>query len=452
MFLTFTGLGSTLLGAYARKNVSLMPRGTNCTQTRFAEYHNFTSEWFLNRQRHWREPVDDCFFTSSAIKNLPKWRPNCTTNNFNAVIWSVPKFSNAAEWAKGDLRRMPDSMVEYGEAVKRYLPERVKNFTAGPYGYVPNNTYFFPPAPTFTANACKGKHITVAMVTNGNALADKADFIVVDYPFSMKQGRKMLPRLKPWQHAILSYSGESIFYYPWVASSEFQNYFTLTVGIPGNKFDYRAKNWYVPPVDLLINSRKYSRSTRAVIARKNSIAMMVSNCEPALRKTYLTDLMSKIPVDSYGGCLRNAQLPAELVIKHGGDPRGSHFRGDYRAIKHEVFASYPFVLAFENRNCYDYITEKVYDALLSGSVPIYMGASNIADYLPPKSYIDAAWFTGPGELAAYVEYLLKYPSEYDKYHRWREENASDWKHIYETAQGLTWCQALEKEYLTTCWR
>ena len=49
---------------------------------------------------------------------------------------------------------------------------------------------------------------------------------------------------------------------------------------------------------------------------------------------------------------------------------------------------YPFYLALENSDEVDYVSEKVFHALEAGVLPVYNGAPNIADFLPPHSVID----------------------------------------------------------------
>jgi len=49
---------------------------------------------------------------------------------------------------------------------------------------------------------------------------------------------------------------------------------------------------------------------------------------------------------------------------------------------------YLFHLAFENQNTNDYITEKLWNTLKSGTIPIYWGTRNIVEHLPhPRSVI-----------------------------------------------------------------
>jgi hypothetical protein len=79
------------------------------------------------------------------------------------------------------------------------------------------------------------------------------------------------------------------------------------------------------------------------------------------------DEVSKcIPVHSVSHCKRN------------------HFGWDGQD-KRGLLKKYRAVLAFENSNHEDYVTEKVYDALVAGSVPIYYGASNVQHFIPDNS-------------------------------------------------------------------
>lgn len=66
-----------------------------------------------------------------------------------------------------------------------------------------------------------------------------------------------------------------------------------------------------------------------------------------------------------------------------------------------------------------YVTEKLFYALDSGSVPIYFGAPNVWDFVPPNSIIDGSRFSSLEELASYVRALANDPVAYAEYHAWR---------------------------------
>lgn len=86
---------------------------------------------------------------------------------------------------------------------------------------------------------------------------------------------------------------------------------------------------------------------------------------------------------------------------------------------HCAMSHYKFVLAIENTITESYITEKLYYALDSGAVPIYFGAPNVWDFVPPHSIIDGSKFSSLEELASYVKELADDPIAYAEYHSWR---------------------------------
>jgi hypothetical protein len=79
-------------------------------------------------------------------------------------------------------------------------------------------------------------------------------------------------------------------------------------------------------------------------------------------------------------------------------PRFPSYRGTVER-KRPVLARYKFALCYENiRDVPGYITEKIFDAFFAGSVPVYRGADNIADHIPPECFIDLRAFGSYGEL------------------------------------------------------
>jgi len=78
----------------------------------------------------------------------------------------------------------------------------------------------------------------------------------------------------------------------------------------------------------------------------------------------------------------------ELVEKEfpGIDVFG-HGRSREVGDKWEGLAPYRFTIAIENSSLPHYWTEKITDAFMAYSVPLYFGAPNIGDYFPEGSYI-----------------------------------------------------------------
>jgi len=116
--------------------------------------------------------------------------------------------------------------------------------------------------------------------------------------------------------------------------------------------------------------------------------------------------MRYLRVDSFGACLKNRRLAWDAG----------------RATKLAMIAQYKFTLAFENSITWDYVTEKFFDPLIAGSVPVYLGAPNVAEFAPGEhGYLDVADFAGPRQLADCLLSLDRDSARYATYLRWKEQ-------------------------------
>ncbi len=133
------------------------------------------------------------------------------------------------------------------------------------------------------------------------------------------------------------------------------------------------------------------------------IVWVVSNCHAYnARERYLGKLMEIIKIDSYGGCLRNK-------FTHTNE----RMQGNI-----ELFSKYKFVIAIENSNCVDYVTEKLVHAVASGSIPIVAGAQNMPDYLkflPKNSYINIYDYKSQVDLAKHINTISANKTLYESY-------------------------------------
>ena len=81
--------------------------------------------------------------------------------------------------------------------------------------------------------------------------------------------------------------------------------------------------------------------------------------------------------------------------------------------KYDVFINYKFAVCFENIRVKGYISEKILDSLIAGTVPIYLGAPNIAEYIPSNCFIDYAQFGSVREMYDFIKNMDE--STYDNY-------------------------------------
>ena len=135
----------------------------------------------------------------------------------------------------------------------------------------------------------------------------------------------------------------------------------------------------------------------------SSLVFVNSNCgAPNGRQTFVKSLMGLAKVDSYGKCLQNKfNHPSE------------HMKGNI-----DLFSKYKFVIAIENSNCVDYVTEKLVHAVKSGSIPIVAGYEGKPDYLrfmPVNSYINIFDFENVTDLVEHLRKVGSNAQEYEKY-------------------------------------
>ena len=124
------------------------------------------------------------------------------------------------------------------------------------------------------------------------------------------------------------------------------------------------------------------------------------------RAAFTETLSRSIGIDRYGRFNPNRHI-------EGPDLGGQ--------TKRETIGRYHFCLALENSIAPDYVTEKMFDALAAGTVPIYLGAPNVAEFVPENSFIDAASFSTPEALATYLRHLVETPNAYEAYLAWRSK-------------------------------
>jgi len=114
------------------------------------------------------------------------------------------------------------------------------------------------------------------------------------------------------------------------------------------------------------------------------------------------------PVAYYGSCTHNTDLPEGMSLENKDD-------------RVQLHRKHRFNLAFESSNEKDYMTEVIFDAFQSGSLPVILGPSNIQDHFPPKSFINAGSFQYWDELGQYIKEVAENKTLWKSYHEWRKD-------------------------------
>ncbi|KAK9286437.1 hypothetical protein L1049_014834 [Liquidambar formosana] len=136
-------------------------------------------------------------------------------------------------------------------------------------------------------------------------------------------------------------------------------------------------------------------------------AAFISNCGARNFRLQALEALEKanIKIDSYGGCHRNR---------------------DGRVDKVQTLKRYKFSFAFENSNEEDYVTEKFFQSLVAGTIPVVVGPPNIQDFAPsPGSVLYIKELKDVDSVAKRMKYLAENSDAYNQSLRWKYEGPSD---------------------------
>ena len=144
-----------------------------------------------------------------------------------------------------------------------------------------------------------------------------------------------------------------------------------------------------------------------ITSKNKSVAWFASNCKtPINREGYVAELRKHIPVEVFGKCLSHPKS----CPRNGGKKCDDMLHQDYF-----------FYLSFENSFCPDYVTEKLYRAFETGTVPVVFGGGNYSFFAPDDSYINARDFKTPKLLAEYLNKLIHDRDLYSRYFDWKRD-------------------------------
>ncbi|KAE8295244.1 Alpha-(1,3)-fucosyltransferase 4 [Larimichthys crocea] len=159
--------------------------------------------------------------------------------------------------------------------------------------------------------------------------------------------------------------------------------------------------------------------TRSRLHRPRLVVWVVSNwSESHARVAFYYSLSRYIRVDVFGRAGRPVPKDSTVV---------------------RLVERYQFYLALENSQHTDYITEKLWNAVQAGAIPVVLGPSrqNYERFLPPEAFIHVDDFPTVRGLARYLMMLRRNPARLRRHLNWRGSysmhQASFWAEHYCTA-------------------
>ena len=126
--------------------------------------------------------------------------------------------------------------------------------------------------------------------------------------------------------------------------------------------------------------------------RKKFCGAVISNCSAIFRLDFIDKLNKYKKVDMGGKCKNNINGNVTNKI--------------------EFLSSYKFSIAIENSDGDGYLSEKIVDSFLAGTIPIYYGDYLLDEFINPKSFI---LIKGEKDIEKKIEYIKKIDEDDDLY-------------------------------------
>jgi len=383
------------------------------------------------------KPVDQIDFCNHLVKPRHPRELRLSQTSKEPVKIFTWRPSTDVDWPKESLTLCPIPLV-LQPFFDHFLETRVQDPNIKwDVGYAPcilwKQAYgevSFPKQSCTTSNYGKVDYIVTTNYTD----FEDASVIFFDYPYanSFDQAPYIdlasLPPKLSHQKWVLYWRSESVGYYPFMGLPQYLNLFDLSMGSPPDIMD-------IPLPIYIISDEKALEIANAPPAfpldqtPENYVVMLVDNCGPKNRRNELMEvLINNASAHSYGGCFHNKDLPEGLGKENG--PNGW---GDWEPKKLKVLAGYPFVFGAENSNCRGYVTEKIYNALEVGAIPIYLGAADISDFVPEGSFVDASKFDNFEQVATFIKTVDR-----SRFYDWKEVVKKDPSKFCKSCQASGW--------------
>ena len=157
----------------------------------------------------------------------------------------------------------------------------------------------------------------------------------------------------------------------------------------------RYFKYSVPFIDRYNSSiDKIRDKTLNGIIRNNFCAAVISNCGSfyGFRLNFIEKLSKYKKVDMGGNCKNNINKKITDKI--------------------QFLSNYKFSIAMENSEGDGYLTEKIVDSFLAGTIPIYYGDYMLDEIINPKTYI---LIKGVKDMDEKIEYIKKIDNDINLY-------------------------------------
>ncbi|XP_007242639.3 4-galactosyl-N-acetylglucosaminide 3-alpha-L-fucosyltransferase 9 [Astyanax mexicanus] len=248
---------------------------------------------------------------------------------------------------------------------------------------------------TFDLNLCQSRfNVEGCLLTADRNLYDKADAVLVHHRDIALDLSNLPKSPRPPHQKWIWMNSESPSNTEWIPGLD--NLFNVSLS-------YRKDGDISLPYGRVIPLEKELEEDYKPPEKDKIVCWIVSNYNPDHKRThYYQELQKYIQVNIYG----------DYFERHVSEE-------EYR----EIVASCKFYLSFENSVHKDYITEKLFNALALGAVPVVFGPSrkNYERFVPSDAFIHVEDFTSMRALAKHLYRVNDNEVLYHSYFRWRRQ-------------------------------
>jgi hypothetical protein len=142
-----------------------------------------------------------------------------------------------------------------------------------------------------------------------------------------------------------------------------------------NNYRYKKIQWHDLDPQLLIKQDNYNAEN--IFDQKKNFCAFIYNNEVPYREEFFRQLSRYKKVDAPSQSMNNMPNNIDKVYK-----------GTVWERKRQFLNSYKFTISFENYVYPGYQTEKLYDAMLANSIPIYCGDIYVNEIFNTSSFIN----------------------------------------------------------------
>lgn len=322
---------------------------------------------------HWETWNNDRLFTGAEgciyVDAFQSWRQEARHHGFHLIApESPPKQAPDILWFidlprnKGTFHRWTKHWSQRPRTVLHIMESPL----LFPHAFHPSNRRCFDAVVSYEAHSSSQPWFHCALPVTPNSGP------VQDHPFSARKLAVMVNTNR--------YEG-------WLATRK-----TGLTGLPG--IGRLFSGWQIPPWTILNPAAGELYSWRRRLAR--TAASLPSSTLDIFGPGWSGERISCIPwINRYP--YPNAvpiTVPIESTVR--------------QSAKRNQLVHYRFTVAAENFCGHrGYISEKIFDAMLAGTVPVYLGEARIRDTVPDDAFVDARSFPSTAELILFLSSMNK---------------------------------------------